>query len=413
MRLHDNWGRLSPALLLAALFTGPIPARADGTQPDAHVLSVGIDTYARANPLRGCVNDARAVTAQFLGQQGKQFGKVTAKTLTNGEATRDAIAEELERLGGSARAGDFVVLFLSGHGARSPRGGWHFLPHDYNPRAQADGALTDREILARADALAGRGAKVLLIIDACHAGQLRHSARASLNRYRDAKGGGLVLMVSSMPSQLSHALGEYSAFARAVVEALAGEADIDGDGHVTLKELRRYAYDRTYQLLRQKGIAAEQDGECDWSLSISDSMKLAVAGPRVAERDPVPPAERVLPKDRVPPDAGRVPPVGKRPGALAGTEWAGNEELKGYGKLRFEFRAGSRVLMVDAAGSVEGTWSRKGDRVTLWFYDGRVVYTGTLGDGALSGTARNQRTSWEWNVTLRRPSTVTFQPELN
>jgi hypothetical protein len=73
-----------------------------------------------------------------------------------------------------------------------------------------------------------------------------------------------------MPNQTSAACGNYSAFAFAVKEGMDGKADYNGDGQVTLQELRRYSYHRVYEL--QKG---DQDGEIDYSLSLSDSMVVA------------------------------------------------------------------------------------------------------------------------------------------
>src|SRR5207245_1197027 len=57
-------------------------------------------------------------------------------------------------------------------------------------------------------------------------------------------------------------------------------------GCVTLKELRLFAYERTYQLLKQRGLKVDQDGECHWSLSLSDWLRVTKAGPRVAARPP-------------------------------------------------------------------------------------------------------------------------------
>jgi hypothetical protein len=120
-------------------------------------------------------------------------------------------------------------------------------------------------------------------VDACFAGQLRLSAKHLLARYRDPRAGGIILMVSSMPNQVSAACGAYSAFAFAVKEGMDGKADYNGDGQVTLQELRRYAYHRVYEL--QKG---DQDGEIDYSLSLSDSMVLAkVVQGSVAANQPV------------------------------------------------------------------------------------------------------------------------------
>ncbi|SRR6266545_2957104 len=387
MKLQHNWSRASLVLALAVFLVGPAGIRADGPTPDCYVLSVGVDSYAKANPLKGCVNDARDLAAQFVGQQGKVFGKVTSRVLTDASATKAAIARDLAQLATAAKAGDFAVLFFSGHGDRTQGNqAWCFLPHDYDRQRHSATALTDRELLARADALTGRGLKVLLIVDACFAGQLRHSARDSLKRPTNPQGGGLILMLSSMPSQTSAALGQYSAFARAVVEGLAGEADMDGDGFVTLKELRLFAYERTYQLLKQRGLKVDQDGECHWSLSLSDGMRLTKAGPRVAARPP-----------ETPPTATNSPT----------TDWVGSEDLGGYGRLAFRFLSSKRVVMIDSDGKTEGKWSQKGSQVTLSFDAGQLVYTGTFNGPTLSGTASNGRTTWNWTVS--RPTVQAAQ----
>jgi hypothetical protein len=380
MNGFSNRRRTSWALVLAVLFASPAWVRADDSTPDCYILAIGVDNYARVNKLRGCVNDARGVAGQFVAQQGKRFRKVTSRVLTDREATRAAVGRGLEWLSGAGQAGDFAVLFLSGHGTPPQQGGWRFLVHDYDPKREGETSLGDAEILRRASALADRGLKVLVIVDACHSGQLRRSAADALNRHRNPSGGGLVLMLSSMPSQTSAALGPYSAFARAVVEGLAGEADVDGNGYVTLRELRRYAYHRTYQLLRQKGLATPQDGECDWSLSVSEELRLAVAGPRV-------------------------------PVEFVGTTWSGREELAGYGKMSFRFLKGNRVVMQDAKDSSEGTWQRKGNKLTLKFNDGRVVYQGTVSGTSLSGTASNGRNSWTWSVRLQGSARAALRPE--
>jgi Caspase domain len=377
-----SWG-----LIVAALLAGPGWVRADGTSPDCYVLSVGIDGYLKEKRLSGCINDARDVAARFAAQQGKRFGTVTPRVLTERDAGRASIARGLTWLGGAGREGDFAVLFLSGHGARKSDGSWSFLPQDYDSRRHAATALGDREILQRAGALAERGLTVLVIIDACFSGQLRLSAGSVFDRpYRS--GAGVVIMVSSMASQTSAALGPYSAFARTVVEAMAGEADANGDGRVTLLELRHYTSTRTHQLLRQKGIKDKQDAEFGWSRSIRGDLELAVVGPRVASRPGGGGTGRPVPDGTGKPGTGQ----------LAGTVWSGSERLAGYGKLTFRLKANNRATMYDARDTMEGTWHQQGSQVTLRFDDGRVVYRGTLNGETLSGSASNGERRWTWSV---------------
>ena len=381
-----TWQRVSCILVMTALLATPTGVQAKGFAPDCYVLAVGVDNYPRANKLKGCVNDARSIASQFATQQSKRFGKVTTRVLTDGEATRVAVGRDLDWLSRSGSPGDYAVLLLSGHGSPPRQGRWNFLTYDFDPLRPAQTTLSDREILRHAHALADRGLTVVIIVDACFAGQLRRTAADLLNHYRKPGGGGLILMLSSMPSQTSAAMGPYSAFARAVVEGLSGAADVDGDGFVTLREVRRYAYHRTYQLLQQKGISAPQDGECDWSLSIREDLRLTVASPQLVLSSP-------------------------KPSALVGTVWVGSEDLPGFGKLIFRLQKGDRAVMEDARETIEGTWQCTGSKVTLRFDEGRVVYEGTLSSTSLSGTATNGQNSWTWSTRLRGSKPDLMPPE--
>lgn len=307
--------------------------------------------------------------------------------LLDEQATRARIASELKSLRTVGKAGDFIVVFLSGHGSNNKPAPWFFVTHDH--AGQEATKLTDKTLLGFANALANQGKKVFLIVDACFSGQLRVSARSQLDK-NYPQGGGLVLMVSSMPSQLSAAMGHYSAFAQAVVEGLSGHADYNGDGYVTLREVRTYAYHRVHDM-QKKG---EQDGEIDYSLSISENLKLAKAtkpapGTIIAQAPPAKNNQATQTSQRIP--------------NLAGTQWKGREDLQGFGALSFRFLAGGVVLMLDTEGESPGTWRYKGNQITLNFNNGATVYTGILQNGTLSGSARSGRgQAWSWSVVMRQ-----------
>lgn len=339
-----------------------------GRAADCYVLSAGVDNYAHANKLHGCLNDARNTAAAFRAQQGLLFGKVHSQTLLDAAATAGNLRTQLDNIARTGAAGDFVVLFLSGHGGRFNKNQrWYFLPFDYEAHDPAT-RLTDRDILDAADAMVRQGKKVVIIIDACFSGQLRTTAQEYVAKYNDPRGGGLVLLLSSGAAQTSQALGDFSAFAKAFADAMNGSGDLNGDGRITLQEIGSYAFERTHQLIRDhhKGVdkgagkSAVQDSEAAWSPSIGDDLSLALV-------------ERFR-------------------------EWTGSEALANYGKIAFHFYASGRVVMIDAKSSAEGTWLQQGQDITLRFFGGRVVYSGTLNGNALAGTARNEKTSWSWNV---------------
>jgi transglutaminase-like putative cysteine protease len=99
------------------------------------------------------------------------------------------------------------------------------------------------------------------------------------------------------------------------------------------------------------------------------------------------------------------------PAGLGGSVWSGSESLDGYGALRFEFFAGGKVEMTDARDRVSGTYTQEGTRVRLAFFNGRVVYNGTVNGPQLAGSAGNGRTDWKWSV--RRLGAATRDQQLD
>ncbi|HZZ80260.1 MAG TPA: caspase family protein [Gemmataceae bacterium] len=242
-------------------------------RPDLYMLSVGVDSYKPPmNSLKGCVGDAEGMARLFQRQAGKGYGRVEVQVLTDANATSDKVNAGLAVLRGKGKFGDWYVILLSGHGGPKLNR-WGFITHE-------GGDITDATLLDLADRLAGEGKKVMIILDACFAGQMRYAAHSVLNKYKDPAKGGIIVMISSMPAQTSAALQRYSAFARAVEEGLSGMADSDGDQKITLKELRRFTYNRVYELRLDKrtlpGLRVEsQDSAIDASHSIAESTVLA------------------------------------------------------------------------------------------------------------------------------------------
>jgi hypothetical protein len=88
-----------------------------------------------------------------------------------------------------------------------------------------------------------------------------------------------------------------------------------------------------------------------------------------------------------------------KPRPLAGSSFSGSETLSGYSNLTFDLNNGGSATMHDADGTVGGTWRQSGNQVTLTFYNGNVVYTGTWNGNALSGSATNGQRTWSWSLS--------------
>lgn len=359
------------------------PPPIKGNLPDCHILSAGVDNYPNANKLSGCLNDARITVAAFKAQTGKLFRKVEAQTLLDGSATRAGIHQRFQVFSKRGAAGDFMVLFLSGHGGRTNGDKtWYFLPFDFHPNSFSDTALTDKQILDAGDTLVKQKKNVVIIVDACFSGQMNTTAQPYFNRYKNAQEGGMVLMLSSAANQTSAALGNYSAFAKALADAMTPSGDLNKDGKVTVSEIQVYSPKRTAQLLFESRMPSKQDSIVTWSPSISKDTPFAATVKLTA-------------------DPAKPPPAGTP------TRWAGTETLAGFGKLSFALYPDGRAIMVDAKETTEGIWQRNDNQFTLSFYNGSVIYTGTLNGATLSGAATSPsarmdaRKSWTWTVKMQ------------
>ncbi len=352
--------------------------------PECFIISAGIDNYRTQNKLSGCLNDARNTVTAFQAQTGTVFRKVNERILLDEAASHGAITKSFLGLKTQGAAGDYMVLFLSGHGARTNgnKGNtWFFLPVDFEPKQFTNTALTDKQILDIGDQLVRQKKNVIVIIDACFVGQLSVNAQPFLQKYQKTNQGGLALMLSSSPNQTSAALGNYSAYAKAFADSMTAAGDLNKDTKITLGEIQTYSKKRTTDLLAAARTGSKQDAIITWSPSLSKETPLAHAG----EAQALVAVNKPLPKE--------APKI-----------FTGTETLPGYGKLSFALYTNGRVVMTDAKSTAEGLWRQQGDQYTLSFENGAVVYTGTLNGAALSGAATSPSArqeglkTWTWSV---------------
>ena len=325
------------------------PATKAPARPNCYVLSFGLDNY-KSNPhLDGCRNDASNAVAAYRTQKGTMFANVSARTMLDGDATHAKIAQEWSGFAKRGRAGDTMVLFLSGHGGNN-NGNWFFCAYDEN--------VSSAEILEPADQMAAQGKKVVIVIDACFVGQLATTAKNLLEKHNDPKGGAIILLLSSKADQTSNALGKYSAFARAFVDSVEGNADANRDGKITLTEVKSYSFRRTHDLMKLANNKNQQDAVVAWSKSVSGDSTFAVK-----------PASRL---------------------------WNGHENLASYGNVSFRCFAGGVAQMQDKDGTTEGTWTQTNGTMTFRF--GSVVYSGRVSGDTFSGTAVSGDKRWTFTV---------------
>jgi WD40 repeat protein len=159
-------------------------------KPNLLALCVGVGRYPAASglrPLRCPPEDARALARVFRQHENsKLFSKaMVLPPLLNEKATRSIILDQLRSLGAKAKRDDWLILFLSGHGAGEqvgPReikaGTFYFICVDTVP-GQPQTGLRGRDL---AEVLQKIPCNKLILMDACHSGDRIPDPTRSLNR---------------------------------------------------------------------------------------------------------------------------------------------------------------------------------------------------------------------------------------
>lgn len=200
-------------------------------------LFVGIDRYHSPliSDLSCAVHDAHALHGLF----GDAFGTSDSVLLTNEQATRAAILQEIHSLQG-AKPDDVVVIGFSGHGSDSH----HLITHDADPIALDVSAIHLDELTDLFSHIPA--SNLVLLLDCCFAGgagakvfnapvatRASTSAEALLNKI---SGMGRVIFTAATAEQeaiedrrLKHGL-----FTFYVIEALRGAPEIVRAGRVPL-----------------------------------------------------------------------------------------------------------------------------------------------------------------------------------
>ena len=172
--------------------------------------------------------------------------------LLDEDATRGNILNALIDLDTAVQTdqGDVAVIAFSGHAARA-RGETYLLPHEVNPRSPRHIAATGVSMTAFKAAIKtmGERGKVLVLLDACHSGDIIEGQKGGILPDVDtvrqelmSAGNGVIVLTSSSGSELSFERQEWGngAFMKAVKDALRGAADADANGWVNVGELEQY-----------------------------------------------------------------------------------------------------------------------------------------------------------------------------
>ena len=146
--------------------------------PTLYALLIGVGAYQQVRPLRGPVNDVRAMT-QYLQKQAGFDLKILA--LTDQQATKGAIITGFQTHLSQAGPADSVLVYFSGHGAQEAADTsiWTteadgqlecLVCYDGSTPNTWDFLLADKELRYLLAPVCATGAHVVVMADCCHAG---------------------------------------------------------------------------------------------------------------------------------------------------------------------------------------------------------------------------------------------------
>jgi WD40 repeat protein len=247
--------------------------------PTLYLLSVGVSHYKDKNILLTYPSkDAKDFAEVMSQQKGKLYKDVVERVLTDAQATRDNIMDDLEWIQRQATQRDMVIVFMAGHGMNDAvTGNYYYLPYDANIEAVKRTMIPGSEIHSTLARLTGTR---LLFMDTCHAGNVTGTATRGVPDLRqflqDLKDGGqgLVVITSSRPGQMSqeHPSWNNGAFTKALVEGLKGKAQKDRQGLITFTALDAYITQRVKELTKGTQAPASQKSTevSDFPLAVAD-----------------------------------------------------------------------------------------------------------------------------------------------
>ena len=250
---------------------GAAPAEEFSVKPKLYVLAIGISDYERDRDgqpdggyrpdnqsgldLNYGAKDARDFAAAMKAQSGGLYREVEARVLTDAQATRDGVMDGLDWIQHQTTSKDVAMVFLSGHGANDENGRYYFIPANFQSDRFRTTTVPFSEIQNTIQAIAG---KALFFLDSCHAGNVMGTGKskglgldinAVVNELSSADNG-VIVFSASTGNQLSWEDPKWSngAFTKAVIEGVAGGADYNKTGRITVNMLDLFISEKVKDL---------------------------------------------------------------------------------------------------------------------------------------------------------------------
>ncbi len=213
-------------------------------------LAVGVSNYDMPSilTLKYPHSDAFRMYAFWKSPEGGSLDDKHSQVLVNDQATKQGILDSMRQMFMQAGENDLVTFFYSGHGLKGA-----FLPTDY------DGSSVRLFHSEVNDVMTACPAKYKLVIaDACNSGSYLASKSVNNDVFRSSQqetqdvffrelnraspGTAFILSSRADEESLEVSTLHQSIFSFFVVKGMKGEANVNGDEVVTIKELFDYVY---------------------------------------------------------------------------------------------------------------------------------------------------------------------------
>jgi hypothetical protein len=209
-----------------------------------HAVLIGIDTYARQSMhLEYARSDAERLGKALESSASRYYTDARITRLLDTQATAVTILDTLRRVVTEAEPQDTILFSFAGHGVKGDEGKLYLTPAEYRTDDVTGTGLAWSEV---AKILSSARARVIVFLDACHAG-LSGAESASTNddavqALLSGARSPMLVFAASKGRQLSHEGGLWNGglFTHAIVEALQHNreaSDLNGNGLVEASEL--------------------------------------------------------------------------------------------------------------------------------------------------------------------------------
>ncbi len=150
--------------------TIPLGHDARASSRKLYLVGVGTNLYPKLpqdRQLRFAVDDARALVSAVRRQNDGYYGSIDSRSFLDAPNLKTELPSALRSIAQTANQDDTVMLFVSGHGYRSRDNKLYLIIKESAPGSLATTSLAWDDL---ARAFDGAKARIIVFIDACHAG---------------------------------------------------------------------------------------------------------------------------------------------------------------------------------------------------------------------------------------------------